>query len=249
MAEPKEGALVAQQPGFMGLIEQALTLPAAEGLNKVELIERLYALKRQDDDEQARRYFFEQLNACQKKMPRVEKNGLIDPQGARVPYAKLEDLDRAIRPIYESFGFSVHFDAPMTLDGGKIRFTAKFSCGGHTEPTEITAAPNTGDVGRLKTSPVQAVKKTITEARRALLELFFNIITVGADDPTLTEPVTQDQATAIRDRLNALPQSRAGFLASKLCQMHRVATLEDLRAGQLDAVLKDVADTEKRLRK
>ncbi len=238
------------QPGFMELIQQAMTLPAADGLDRVQIIERLYELKERDDARTAQKSFDTALIACQKVMPRVEKNGLIDPQGAKVPYAKLEDLDRCIRPKYEEFGFSVSYDAPMAIEGGKIRVTATFThIDGHSVTREITALPNTGDTGRLKTSPMQAAKKTITEGRRHLLEMFFNIITVGADDPTLKEPITQEQADDIRTRMNDLPQSQPGVLLAKLCTKYRVGQVELLRATQLEAVMADVASTEKLRRK
>lgn len=213
------------------------------GVN-VEVMERLLAMKERIDAQSRKEQFDEALRRCQMEMPRVAKNGLIDPKGAAIPYAKLEDLDACIRPIYQKHGFSVSFDAPQSHDGLKIRNVARFSCAGHTETLEITAAPSNRPTGRLSLTNAQAVKQTITECRRHLQEMFFNIITEGADEPK-EDPITQNQADDIRTRMNDLPQRQPGVLLKLLCQKYGVNRPEEIRSSQLDEVLKDVANTER----
>jgi len=83
--------------------------------------------------------------------------------------------------------------------------------------------------------------------------MFWDVIEEGADtNGAKTEDVTsidQAQADDIRNRLNDLPQSRPGFLLEKLCEMHGVARVEDLRVSQIAAVQKDVLATEVRKKK
>ena|SRR5579863_3569872 len=217
---------------------------------KVEIIERLTALMEREREQQRKELFQESLRLCQMEMPRVEKNGLVALSSGKpiYNYAKLEDLDACIRPIYERHGFSVTFDAPMAQDGGKIRNVAHFSCAGHTEVAEITAAASNRSAGNLTLTDAQKVKQTITECRRHLLEMFFNVITVGADAPK-DDPITQSQADDIRTRMNDLSQSKPGNLLRKLCEKYGVERPEEIKDGDLAAATLDVEATERKLAK
>jgi hypothetical protein len=211
---------------------------------KVEVLERLMAMMERRDEQRRKEIFDEALRLCQSEMPRVAKNGLIDPKGAKIPYARLEDLDACIRPIYQKHGFTVTFDAPNSPDGAKIRNVARFSCAGHTEALEITASPSNRNTGRLSMTNAQAVKQTITECRRHLQEMFFNIITEGADEQK-NEPITQGQADDIRTRMNDLPQSAPGVLLQKLCRKYGIERPEELGTDQYEAACRDVELTER----
>ncbi len=238
-----------RQPGFMELIQQALEMPATDGLNKVEIIERLYALKERDDVQRRKELFQDAHRRCEDKMPRIAKNGMVKlSNNGGYTYAKLEDVDTAIRKIYLEEGFTVSYDAPRIGDNfGLIRNVATFTCHGHSENREFTVPPDTGP-GR---SPVQAVKSSVTAARRHLVEIFFNLIEEGADEAGRGDmtPISQEQADDIRTRMNDLPQSQPGVLLAKLCTKYRVGQVELLRATQLESVLSDVASTEKLRRK
>lgn len=214
-------------------------------MEAVLAVRELVAMQREQDIQRRKECFHEALRLCQMEMPRVEKNGLIDPKGAKIPYAKLEDLDACIRPVYQQHGFTVSFDAPMTSGGDKIRNVARFSCAGHTESLEITASPSNRNTGRLTMTNAQAVKQTITECRRHLLEMFFSIITVDADATPHEDSITEEQAWGIQDRMNALPQLKPGNLLAKLCAKYGVEKTADLRVSQLPAVMADVENTER----
>lgn len=200
---------------------------------KVEVIERLVALMERREAQQRKERFQEALRLCQMEMPRVEKNGLVaTAAGKRIySYAKLEDLDACIRPIYQEHGFTVSFDAPMAADGGKIRNVARFTCAGHTEAVEITAAPSNRATGQMGLTDAQKVKQTITECRRHLLEMFFSIITVGADETPEDELITEQQVMDINTELTDI---KADF--PRFYRLFGVTKLEELRAGQLTEV-------------
>jgi len=192
-------------------------------------------LQERRDDQQRKERFDNALAECQNEMPRITKNGVIDMGGkGKINYARLEDLDYCIRPIYSRRGFSVRYDAPVSMDGGKIRLTAKFSCAGHTEPLEITLPPDTGP-GR---SAVQAVKASITAGRRHLLEMFFNVIEEGADEAARRDValITAEQADTLRAKLSELesdPQ-RFGVMLAKFYKIYQIRGLEFIKATDLD---------------
>lgn len=211
----------------------------------VDKLERLLAMQERMEDQKRRERFSEALRLCQMEMPRVQKNGLIDPKGAAIPYARLEDLDACIRPIYQRHGFTVTFDAPMNIDGTKIRSSARFSCAGHTETLEITAAASNRGTGRLTMTNAQMVKQTITECRRHLQEMFFNIITEDGDKVPEEPFITENQALDLRTRMNDIPQSKPGRLLSVLCQKYGVEKPEEIRVSQFADAIRTVEQSEK----
>lgn len=234
-----------QQPGFMELIQQAMSLPAQDGLDRVELIERLYALKERDDAKTCERNYEAALLRVQKKAPRILQNGMmvrINQAGkdiGRIPYAKREDIDAVMRPIYQPEGFTVTWDYPMLPDG-RIDVQGTFSACGHTVVRHFPCLP---DPSGGKTGP-QAVSSTGAYGKRQISKAQWDIIEEGLDKngakPEDVTPISQEQADDIRTRMNDLPQSKSGFFCAKLCQKHRVGSLEELRASQLEAVLADV---------
>jgi hypothetical protein len=205
-----------------------LALMPSLTLEQVAVVERLVAVQERQDAQRRKEAFEEALRRCQMEMPRVEKNGLIDPKGAAIPYAKLEDIDACIRPIYQRHGFTVTFDAPQSADGGKIRNIARFSCAGHTETLEMTAAPSNRPTGRLALTNAQAVKQTITECRRHLQEMFFNIITKDAEVPK-EETITEDQARTLLSGLEETKSNKDVFL-----RLYRIDKVADLPASMFD---------------
>ena len=228
-------------PGAIQALVNQIAQSDAMTTEKVEVIERLVALMERREAQGRKERFDEAKRQCQIEMPRVEKNGLIALKTGSIPYARLEDLDACIRPIYQGHGFSVSFDAPMTAEGGKIRNVARFSCAGHTETIEISAAPSNRASGNLALTDAQKVKQTITECRRHLLEMFFNVITVGADDRPQDDPITQDQADDIRTQLTDIQANMPRFY-----KLFGVASLEELRTGQLTEVYARIKQARKK---
>ena len=211
----------------------SLTLESVQALTKlVELQERQDAQRRKERFDQA-------LLRCQSDMPRVTKHGFIDPKGANVPYARLEDVDAAIRKIYQGHGFTVTYDAPMAADGGKIRNVARFSCAGHTEAQEITAAPSNRATGRLQLTDAQKVKQTITECRRHLLEMFFNIITVGADEQG-AEPIPESEARKVQDALESIGAGAGTALRAAFNKTFGIERVDDLTTDQIEDAWKRI---------
>ena len=226
-------AMVEMAPVSIEVLVAQIAQSDSMTTEKVEVIERLVALMERREGQQRKERFQEALRLCQMEMPRVEKNGLVKLGTGKViySYAKLEDLDACIRPIYQGHGFSVAFDAPMAAEGGKIRNVARFSCAGHTETIEITAAASNRSAGNLTLTDAQKVKQTITECRRHLLEMFFNVITVGADEAPKDDLITENQALDIHAQLTDIKADMAKFY-----RLFDVTRLEELRASQLTEV-------------
>lgn len=211
----------------------------------VDRVERLWAMKKEMDAQSRKERFFDALARVQQKAPRITKHGLMD-RGAgkgQIAFAKREDIDAVMRPIYQAEGFSVTWDAPHV--DGKIRVVGKFSAFGHSEEREWSCSP---DASGGKQGP-QAAGSTVSYGQRYISIMFWDIITEGEDTNGArredAEPITQDQADTIRTRMNDLPQSRPGVFLEKLCAKYGVARPEGLKISQHAAAAKDVDITEK----
>jgi hypothetical protein len=215
-------------------------------LESIGVLERLVALQDRRDEQQRKERFFDALTRVQSQVTRVAQTGLMDrgPGKGQIPYARREDIDAMVRPIYLAEGFSVTWDAPTSDDSGNIHVQGRFTCHGHTEMREWSCKP---DASGGKTGP-QAVSSTIAYGKRQIEKMFFNIIEEGADKNGAAEVplmVSQHDADDIRTRMNDLPQKSPGALLGKLCQKHGVERPEELRASQYLAVIADVEATEK----
>jgi len=98
------------------------------------------------------------------------------------PYAKLEDLDAAARPIWSKYGFSVRYGTkPCSREGWMTETIVIAHRGGHREFIELSAPIDFQNSGYRSRTPVQAVGSTITYLRRYLLQMGLNL--VPHDDP------------------------------------------------------------------
>ena len=99
------------------------------------------------------------------------------------PYAKLEDLDAAARPIWTKYGFAVRFGTkPNPRDGWMTGTVIVSHRGGHREEIELPAPIDFQNSGYRSRTPVQAVGSTTTYLRRYLLMMALNL--VPKNDPT-----------------------------------------------------------------
>lgn len=103
------------------------------------------------------------------------------------PFPKLDDLDRAARPIYTRYGFSVTYGAEPHPDLGWRRVTITIAHReGHTVTIPLDVPVDTPVPGRSgresPRTPIQSVMSSNTYAMRTLLRMAFNI--VAKHDPS-----------------------------------------------------------------
>lgn len=216
-------------------------------LESIVVLERLVALQERREAQTRKELFEAALLRVQRAAPRILQNGLMDrgPGKGQIPYAKREDIDGVMRPIYQAEGFTVTWDGPATADGSKIDVTGTFTCCGHTEVKHwICGADSSGG----KTGP-QAVSSTISYGKRQISKMVWDIIEEGLDKNGArrvdVKSITQDQADDIRTRMNDLAQSKPGILLSKLCQKYGINRPEDLKMSQVSDAIADVETTER----
>ena len=181
----------------------------------VEKMERLLAMHQTITTEQRKTAFMAAMARLTPKLPEITQRGRVafstNAGGAQSrKYARLEDIDRAIRPLIAEEGFSLSFDT-APLDGQKVRVICRLSHSeGHSELKQIDLPIDSSG----SKNATQAVGSTVSYGRRVLTKMFFNLIETGEDDDGSggSGPITKKQATDIRADLKAVGIDEARFL-------------------------------------
>lgn len=131
------------------------------------------------EDRQAERMLTRDLQAIQKALPPVEKNGRI-PKGASgsIPFARYEDIMKVVQPLCDQYGMTIsHSMAMAGADKVIITTTLRHPSGASTS-ADVVLPVDTG-AGR---NPTQAHVSSHSYGKRAGVKSIFNIIDKGADD-------------------------------------------------------------------
>jgi hypothetical protein len=156
-------------------------------------------------------------------------------------YAKLETIDRDMRPIYTRHGFSVRYGSAAPLKDGWIRITCTVAhSGGYFEEHYLDAQLDTaGSKGTANKPPIQAVGSSVTYLRRYLLTMVFNIVLADDDDDDgeATRRRTRGGPTVDQGGPGPSPdadpldeQNPTVWLKNLDVMLHGVATFEALHA-------------------
>jgi hypothetical protein len=204
----------AEAPAELTTVLDVLARAAADPTVNVEKLERLLALQQAILADQRRTSYLASLARLQARLPQITKHGTIeDSKGnTRNRFAKIEDVDRAIRPLCAEEGFSFSFDsAPAPAQGGTSYACSMHHRDGHTEVKHLVVPLDTG-AGR---NAIQSVGSSTSYARRYLLGMHLNLITRDEDDDGNgggAEPVTSEQAATLRIELRDAGGDPARFL-------------------------------------
>lgn len=233
------GALAKETGSILDVIARAAADPAVN----VEKLERLLAIQERLLADQRRTSYMASLARLQARMPQITKSGLItDREGAvRNRYAKIEDIDVAIRPLCAEEGFSFSFDSKPT-DKGLIEYSCALSHrDGHTE-TKTLALPLDQGAGR---NAVQSVGSTTSYARRYLLGMHLHLVTRDEDDDGNggSTPATPSQVAELKERLAGVNGSEERFL-----RWLGVATWEEITQAQYSRALRFIEEKKRQAR-
>ena len=201
---------------------------ASDPLVNVEKLERLLAIQERLLADQRKTAYYAALARLQAKLPQIAKEGVIlDRDGkARNRYAKIEDIDVAIRPLCAEEGFSFSFDS-KSLPGGA---GSEYSCAmqhreGHVETKSLVLTVDSG-AGR---NAVQSAGSSISYAKRYLLGMHLHLVMRDEDDDgNGRAPITAEQATDLQAALK-----EAGGSAERFLRFLNAPSFDEIRADQL----------------
>jgi hypothetical protein len=233
-----DAVAVQPQADMMSVIAKAASDPNVD----VDKMERLLAMAERMEAIKRETAFNEALVRVQALIPQIDQNGVMDrgPGKGTIPYAKLEDIDKVVRPIYSAEGFAIAWDCQPQADGrlfvtGRLKHRM-----GHSEPFSVVMPldPSGG-----KTGP-QSVTSAVAYAKRTVVKMLFNIIEKGADtNGKDITTITQEQADTMRDKLAELGANIPQFM-----QIMGVAKLTDILASDLENAWEKIRQKEQRVR-
>lgn len=201
-AEPKAEA------GLLAVIAAAAADPRVD----VDKMERLLAMQRALMAEQRQTAFAAALSRLQARLPQINKAGRIIVKGnERSRYARIEDIDVAIRPLLAEEGFAFSFDSESG-DAKLFKLSCKLSHRDGYSETKCVVLPIDASEYR---SNVQSIGSTISYGKRQLIKMHLNLVEVAEDDDGQggAKPITKDQANDLVALLTEVGADKARFLA------------------------------------
>lgn len=198
----------------------AMLMHAAKDPNvKPENLERYLAMHRELLADQRKEAFNQAMNRLQPRLPRIKKNGrieIVDKATGNVkqstPFARYEDIDRAIRPLLQEEGFSISFNTEERATAGVgIIVHAKLSHnGGHSETSTMSVPLDSSG----SKNNIQGMGSSLSYGKRYLVCAMLNIITEGEDTDghQVTGPIDEREVNALVDlqkqaRMDAVSES------------------------------------------
>jgi hypothetical protein len=215
------------------MVLSGITRAALDPAIDVSKLERLLAIQERLLASQQKTAFMAALARLQERLPQITKMGtILDKEGrARNRFAKIEDIDVAIRPLLSEEGFSFSFDSKTV--GNAMEFVGTLHHReGHSEAKSL-ALPIDNGAGR---NAVQSVGSTTSYARRYLLSMHLNLVTRDEDDDGTSggnDPITPAQAAEIRRLLEEAGGDPARFL-----KWLGVESIEQVRLAQYGRAIK-----------
>lgn len=219
-----------QEPptNLLAVIAQAVTDPRVD----IEKMERLLVMHQTITQENRKVAFMAALAEIQAKVPQINKEGRIVVKGTeRSRYAKIEDIDLAIRPLLAENGFSFSFDQ-LAPDTNGFTLVCKLSHReGHSETKSLFLPIDKSDFR----SAVQSIGSTVSYGKRQLIKMHLNIVERDEDDDGNggSEPITKEQVLEIRTLLADTKSNEAKFLEL----VAGVPTIEQIPARDLKRIM------------
>ena len=225
--ECKDLAPMESKPGsLLDIISQAATNPAVD----VDKLERLIALSDRQQAKEAERLFNVAMTGAQKEMRPVAADA-SNPQ-TKSKYASYFALDKALRPIYVTHGFSLSFDTDDSPKADHIRILCYASHeAGHSRTYKIDMpSDGKGAKGGDAMTKTHAAGAAVSYGQRYLLKSIFNI-SVGEDndgnniDAECT--IDADQMQHILDQIAATDSNIEIF-----CEFMKVDAVKNITVSQ-----------------
>lgn len=166
---------VATPDSMLALIERVATDPNAD----IDKMERLLQMHERMLDRESASAYTAALATMQPRLPSIKERGAIKDRSGNVQstYALWEDINAAIKPVLNEFGFALSFRTQT--DEGMVRVTGVLAHkAGHSEQTEILLPADTSG----SKNGVQSVGSSVSYGKRYAAGALLNITTHGEDD-------------------------------------------------------------------
>lgn len=204
--------LAVREPSAFDLMQQIISMPGSEGLDKVAMLERLVALKERTDDQSRKNAYAAAMAALQAELPQIDKRGKIMKDGnVRSTYARIEDLDAQVRPYLAKHGFCFSYDTKPADKPNEIRIIGTMThCEGHSETKQIDMPIETGAM-----SDQQKRGSTLSHGIRAILRMHLNLVMRGEDNDAAgnAELITAKDLASVKELIASTEADEDKFLS------------------------------------
>ncbi len=217
---------------LMSVIERIAANPDAD----VTKLEKMLDLQERILNKEAVMAFNQAMARLQPLLPVIEKTTKADKSF----YAKYEHIDAKVRPLYTAEGFSVSYTTKR--EGDTVTYYGTLShVAGHSVTAELDLpADKSGSK-----NDIQAKASTLSYAKRYLLQMLLNIVTMDEDNDGVNFAAKIDEG-----QLKQLQElcARKGITAKQVAEKYKVPSLSDmdqkqfLKAYNLLNARKDVAN-------
>jgi len=201
--------------GFMAVIERAASNPGVD-INKMQ---QLLDMQERILTKNAEMAFNQAMARLQPLMPVIKRTKKAD----KSHYARYEDIDPIIRPLYTNEGFSLSFTSKRNGD-----IVTYYGTLHHVEGHKVTAEIDLPADKSGSKNDIQAKASTMTYAKRYLLTMLLNVVTADEDDDGKrggTQTITTEQAADLDNRIRKLKDG-ALYLPKFLSYMKVEAILD-----------------------
>lgn len=184
-------AVSTEMQAVMSMIERVVLNPDAD----MAKLEKMLDLQERILNRNASQAFTADLAAMQAELPLVGKAG----EGHnKAKYAKLEDINEAIRPTLQKYGFAVTFRTKQTEKNLTVVAILSHKQG-HSESTDLILPLDTSG----SKNAVQAIGSTVSYGKRYALCALLNISTGDDTDgnlPKESPKLNADQVRRVREK-------------------------------------------------
>ena len=254
IAKHDEATAVAHLPAdpMVSMIERLVLNPDAD----LDKLERMLALKREHDRDNARISFASSLAAARAKIPPIMKDATVDftHNGKRTNYRHetLAGIAKVIDPILSEFGLSYRFRTDQ--GNGGIRVTCIIAhAHGHSEETSLACAPD----GSGNKNPFQAVGSAVTYLQRYTLKAALGLSAELDDDgqsaaPRRDEAPRQEDSPPVprRDTITAdqfrqlqAKADEAGVPLDRIASQYSVEHVDELHPDDFTQIINRLNST------
>lgn len=190
-----------QAPALVAMIERVALSPEAD----MAKLEKLIDLQERVLKKQAEDAYSEAMAMMQGELPSIAKRG--EAKG-RYTYALWQDINEAIKPILQRYGFSLTFRTQPEADGVVVVGVLRHR-GGHKEETSMALAPDTSG----NKPAVQAMASAISYGKRYTAGALLNLTYHGEDDDAFAASYTMISEAQADEIDDLLKKSKADEMA------------------------------------
>ena len=186
------------------LIQHVMSNPDAD----MDKFERLIKWHRENLDRQAELEFNASMAACQGEIEPVARGAFN--KHTESWYAKVDDINEAIAPIYSKHGFSLIFSSGESPEELKEKGFQRLYCdirhrGGHTERVHSDLPiDDKGSAGTTNKTQIQGLTSTRTYSRKYMVTEIFNVALKGVDQDGNAPPTAAADPKQIEEATNLL---------------------------------------------